>query len=613
MAADVRIQRIYVASVVLVMAGASAARLDVRAQQPAAGGPAPTTAASFDPEPSARVVQIDAIVTDRQGKPLYDLHPDDFELVENGVVQRLNAVELRRAPATGDPVPISTRADEERAARVPGTRVFALLLDEYHVSGGDNSARVRDAVLRFLDTQVHPGDLVTVLKPLDPITEIRFARGPAEARRAVETFAGRKDDYEARTDFERRYIGSAPSAVRAARAQIVFSGLKALTLRLGELAAGRAAVVLVSEGFNRPRGRDNDLQTLVRASSRSRTALYAFDPSTPSPTPEPSFLQSLATQTGGEFGVGPEALDAGLRKAARDLDGYYLLSYTSSHEGDGRFYDVQVRSRRANTVVRTRSGYWAPIRTDLMLGSDRRPSPPPRVIRRSPLIDTWFGLTTIDGLQYVTFTWTPATARLKAPIGQPNAVMLKVTTPQGAVLYEGEVVAARATGPGEQLDAARFEAPTGPMQVDLTVLAADGTQLDVAAQDIQVPDLTRKDPIILPPQVFRASSAREFRSLSTNPEPAPVPDREFRRTERLLLRVPTYSASGAAVSLDVIVVNRTGQVLRTLAPMPRAAEDVGVQFDLPLSWLAPGEYAIRLTATTRSGNASELIRFRVTG
>ena len=69
----------------------------------------------------------------------------------------------------------------------------------------------------------------------------------------------------------------------------------------------------------------------------------------------------------------------------------------------------------------------------------------------------------------------------------------------------------------------------------------------------------------------------------------------------------------AGTQIDVIVVNRTGQVLRTLAPMPRAAEDVGVQFDLPLSWLAPGEYAIRLTATTRSGNASELIRFRVTG
>jgi hypothetical protein len=191
--------------------------------------------------------------------------------------------------------------------------------------------------------------------------------------------------------------------------------------------------------------------------------------------------------------------------------------------------------------------------------------------------------------------------------------MLKVTTPQGAVLYEGEVVAARATGPGEQPDAARFEAPVGPMQVDLSVLAADGAQLDVAAQDIQVPDLTKKDPMILPPQVFRANSAREFRTLSTNPEPAPVPEREFRRTERLLLRIPTYSASGAAVSLDVIVVNRTGQALRTLTPMPRAAEDVGMQFDLPLSWLAPGEYAIRLTATTRSGNASELIRFRVTG
>jgi hypothetical protein len=332
------------------------------------------------------------------------------------------------------------------------------------------------------------------------------------------------------------------------------------------------------------------------------------------PTAEPSFLQALASQTGGEFGVGADALDAGLRRAARDLDGYYLLSYTSSHTGDGRFYDVQVRSRRSNTLVRTRSGYWAPIRTDLMLGSDRRPPPPPRVIRRSPLIDTWFGLTVADGVQFVTFTWTATTTRVKTVvIGQPNAVALKVTTPPGAVLYEGEVVAARATGPAAQPDAARFEVPPGPIQIDLSVLAIDGTQLDLAAQDIQVPDLSKRDPIILPPQIFRASSAREFRTLSTNPDSAPVPDREFRRTERLLLRIPTYSASGAAVSLDVIVVNRTGQALRTLTPMPRAADQVGDQFDLPLSWLAPGDYAIRLTATTRGGDASELIRFRVTG
>ena len=228
---------------------------------------------------------------------------------------------------------------------------------------------------------------------------------------------------------------------------------------------------------------------------------------------------------------------------------------------------------------------------------------------------TWFGMTVVDGLQYVTFTWTPATLRVKsAAIGQPNTVAIKITTPRGAVLYEGEVVAARATGPTAQPDAARFEVTPGPIQVDYSVMAADGAQLDIAAQDIQVPDLTKSDPMILPPQIFRASSAREFRTLSTNPESAPVPDREFRRTERLLLRIPTYSASGADVSLDVIVINRTGQQLRTLTPMPRGQDQSGEQFDLPLSWLAPGDYAIRLTAKTRSGgNASELIRFRVTG
>ena len=133
-------------------------------------------------------------------------------------------------------------------------------------------------------------------------------------------------------------------------------------------------------------------------------------------------------------------------RVGRDLDAYYLLTYTSSHEADGRFYEVQVRTKAASAQVRARRGYWAPLRAELLGAADLRPSPPPRMLKRSMLIDTWIGLTVdADGAQQVLFTWQPAVLRNRPrPGSAPSIVSLRVTTKEGAVLYEGEIRPPRA-------------------------------------------------------------------------------------------------------------------------------------------------------------------------
>jgi hypothetical protein len=37
------------------------------------------------------------------------------------------------------------------------------------------------------------------------------------------------------------------------------------------------------------------------------------------------------------------------------------------------------------------------------------------------------------------------------------------------------------------------------------------------------------------------------------------------------------------------------------------------QFDLPLAWLAPGDYVVEFNATTSAGSAKEAVRFKLTG
>ena len=582
----------------------------VRAQEPVATQAVRSAASSSEPEPTARIVKMDAIVTDKRGRPIQNLQAADFALVENGVSQKILAVE----PAGGE-------------------RVVALLLDEFHVSAGPNTIRVREAAMRFVNEQLRPSDRLVVLKPLDSITNIQFSRERETARHAIESFNGRKGDYTALSEFEEKYIGRAPEAVQAARVQIVLSGLRALATSLGELNAGRRAIVLVTEGFSREardvrRDRERrvpDVQGLVRAASRHNIAIYGFNPAD-QPAEKPStnggaadgdaaVLDALAAQTGGETATGGAALDAAFQRVSRDLEACYLLSYASTHSGEGRFYDVQVRTRVADAQVRMRSGYWAPLRIELAGAADLRPAPPPRLLKRSVFIDMWLGLIVgPEGTQQVVFTWEPAVLRGRTrAASQASIVALRVTTKEGAVLYEGELRPPRSSLGPVRDQAAVFDADPGRILIDLDILAADGTSIDKAAHDVDVPDFNRADPLILPPQVFRCASAREFREISENPYAPPVPSREFRRTDRLFLRVPTHSKSGSNVAVTVRVVNRVGQVLREIQPMKGSDSAHPAQFDIPLAWLAPADYTIELTAKNAAGNAREVIRIRVTG
>src|SRR4029079_17667747 len=109
-------------------------------------------------------VRISTLVTDRQGKPVPGLTIKDFELREDGVVQKLLSVDARK----------------------PAPRRLAIILDEFHVSGddsapacvaestwsGDAAAVVRDAVGKFVAEQVRADDSLILLKPLDPLTSI---------------------------------------------------------------------------------------------------------------------------------------------------------------------------------------------------------------------------------------------------------------------------------------------------------------------------------------------------------------------------------------------------------------------------------------------------------
>jgi VWFA-related protein len=577
------------------------------------------------PDGATRVppVRIDAVVTDAQGRPVLDLRPADFELLENGAAKPLASVELRTLPRASveEAGSIATDADESRAAVRPGTRVFAFLLDEFHVSPGASADRVRDALTRFIDDKLRPQDLAVVMKPLDSVSSIRLTRDRTLLRGVVAGFTGRKGDYAPRTRFEEQYIGRAPGAVKAARIQIVTAALRELTLRLGELEADRGVLVLFSEGFPRDnvgsRSRIPDLQGVVRAASRFHLATYTFNPAAAAEDAAPvdreratATLEWLAAQTGGTS-VAAHEFTAGLARVAQDTETYYTLTYQPT-QADGRFHPIEVRAKRRNVQVRTRPGYWAPLDSDmraLLSANSRLPAISRRGLKRSTIIEAWVGLVgEANGRARMVISWEPRTARATA-----QAVLVKARTSEGAPLFDGRI--ARVGSGAAAADSARFEVPTGRIEIDMTIVDIEGKVLDTDVRDYDVPDLKagKRGPVLMSPGLVRARTLPDFRAASADPDAAPSSLRTFARGDRLLIRVPAFDPSGTAVEVTAKVLNDRGQPMRSIDATAGAPRDGVTEFALPLAWLVPGAYLLEVTGMNVHGAVKERVAFRVTG
>jgi VWFA-related protein len=607
-----------VAALALTLAGSISAQAKQSVQSP--DGSRDSAAAPLPPAPPIRV---DAIVTDTHGRPVLDLRPSDFELRVNGVTQPLAGVEVR-SPPRRSAAPVAETDGAVAAAAHPGTRVFAFLLDEFHVGAGAETARVKETLSHFIDRELRPSDLAVIVKPLDSVNTIRFTRDRDAMRVAVASFAGRKEDLTPRSSFEEQFIGHAPAAVVKARAQIVTVALTEMALQLGELSADRAAVVFVSEGFTRPAGsrrtpRMPDLQGLLRAASRFHFALYAFNPAVPAGPQHPDVrdpsaatLEWLAKETGGAAVLDGSGLTAGLRRMSAELDAYYALTLPPG-VADGRFYPIDVRTKRAGTTVRVRPGYWAPLSSEVRewLARASNPLPPAarRALRRSVFIEAFIGVVpSTEARRQLVVSWEAA-PRSVAVRARPEAARVELTarSASGETLFEGTVSRGGAATPG-----ARFDVPSGRIELDMRVFGANGALLDSDIRDYTVPDLHRADAsVVLAPQVIRTRTMNEFRGALANPDAVPTAARSFARSERLVLRVPAWSPSGEAVQVRVQVLNRMAQPMRTVDPVDASA---GVaQFGLPLTWLSPGEYYLEFTGRSGGGNARERIAFRVTG
>ena len=631
------------AAILLLIAAAPAVTIAVGAAGPQSVDPQsvdqPITnqsaIANQQPAPP-RLFTLDVVVTDARGRAVEDLKPSDFELREDTTVLPLESVRLVRtgpagavtaaAAADRGPTPILTAADERLAASRDEARLFAIFLDDYHVESGANADRVRDAILDLVDHEIAPRDLLVVLRPLDSLLTIRLTRDRAAARAAIESFAGRKGDYEARNAYERDFVAGTPARIDMMRNQVALSAINALAVHLGSLSDRRKTLIVASESIGRTERRRGQeylptLETILRSANRANVAVYTFDPRERAGDTGPDeVLRRLADDTDGQLILGDAAA---LRRAAADPSPYYLVSFRPPHGDDGQFRQVTTRVlKKPGVRVHARKGYWTASPDEVLraailarLDEPKKSVPLEPAPHVSPLIRPWVGMSRgDDGKTRVTIVWEPA-GRVPGDRSRqlpPSRIMLTAKAGDGTMLFDGPL---RPTGPAAMDDPATtpsrasFEVKPGRLRLRMDIQDAAAQVLDRDVRDISIRDL-RGDVAVGTPEVLRARNAREFRTLDVDAA-VPVASREFSRTERLLIRFRAYGSGGVAPAVSAKLLGRTGQLIRPLDVIS-SSTDGDLSIDLPLASFATGEYSVEVTAHNGARNATDRMTFRVT-
>ena len=120
---------------------------------------------------STALVQVDVTVTDKNGKVVKDLKPEDFEIYENGVKQNITNFSFVDSGSAQNRAVIKNDKNDKLAVPVPPTnlkpeqvrRTIALVVDDLTLSF-ESTHFVRLALRKFVEEQMQDGDLVAIVR-----------------------------------------------------------------------------------------------------------------------------------------------------------------------------------------------------------------------------------------------------------------------------------------------------------------------------------------------------------------------------------------------------------------------------------------------------------------
>ena len=149
--------------------------------QPQSEKPAEKPQEQTQPPPRFRadvnLVRVDAYPL-RDGKPVFDLKAEEFEVFEDGVLQKIATFEhvvVRPAGPQTERIEVSSQRESLQAASNPRNRVFVIFLDTPNVSV-ESAHAINEPLIRLMDRILGPDDLVGVMTPAMAASQVVLGR-----------------------------------------------------------------------------------------------------------------------------------------------------------------------------------------------------------------------------------------------------------------------------------------------------------------------------------------------------------------------------------------------------------------------------------------------------
>jgi VWFA-related protein len=579
-----------------------------------------------------KLVRVDVTVLGRGDLPVADLQASDFDVSEDGVpqkVEQLRFVRLDGNRPQGDEESLAIRSPEhaEAEAAREDVRVFVIFLDDYHVDKHPAiTLPIRRALKDFIG-RLWPTDLVAIMDPLTPLDALRFTRVKQDLLDPVAKFEGRQGEYyPVRSLLEEAQLRS--DNPRRMRAQVTFSALAGLCVKLGGMREGRKTVIFVSQGppttfgFGQPALRE-DMQEVIDAAVRGNVTIDPVDPESLGMVireDSRSSLYQLAAETGGRAVVNTNAMEIGMAQVLIETSAYYVLGYSPTRAtDDGKYHKINVKVRRSGVRVQARQGYWAPSTKEMEAAAvaAARTLPPGVASAKEALqtaepgrrpVEIWVGLSRgADGLPRATVTWDLPDVARPLPITKLD---VEIVSAKGGTPVRP--VRTLTAGPGEKAErpVEIFSLDPGEYELRYTARTADNSVADRWAQTLSVPDFASAQVSLATPKFYRSRSLAEFRAIRAARDPAPAVVRQFGRTDRVLVDVECYTAgSSEPPTLEAHVMTRDGRELTALS-VPDLVNG-RARFELPVGSFGQGTYLLRVRAKLGSTQTELLTAFRL--